>query len=134
MKRTCGIILGIAMIMLLTVIPAMATEVIGEQPDDISMIVLEEAKEAEGAAEAAGAETAVGTVLLEGQEDNYNESAIRFTEDGMLILPRPIKKGKIFIEWNTKEDGTGVSYRPGTIIDPTDIVLYSIWKDEAEEQ
>lgn len=102
MKRTCGIILGIAMIMLLAVIPAMATEVIGEQPDDISMIVLEEAKEAEGAAEAAGAETAVGTVLLEGQEDNYNESTIRFTEDGMLILPRPIKKGKIFIEWNTK--------------------------------
>lgn len=66
------------------------------------------------------------------EEEEYTVSEVRFTEDGMLILPRPVKEGKVFIEWNTEEDGSGTGYKAGEIVDPTDIVLYSIWADEVE--
>ena len=59
----------------------------------------------------------------------YTVSEVRFTADGLLILPRPVKEGKVFVEWNTREDGTGTGYKAGETVDPTDIVLYSIWKD-----
>ena len=65
-------------------------------------------------------------------EEEYTESIPVFTEDGMLILPRPQKDGRIFVEWNTAEDGSGTGYKAGEIIDPTDIVLYAIWTDDIE--
>ncbi len=40
-----------------------------------------------------------------------------------------IKIGYEYIGWNTKEDGTGTEYEPGTKISPTtDISLYAQWK------
>ena len=68
------------------------------------------------------------------EAEEYTVSTPVFTEDGMLILPRPVKEGKHFIEWNTKEDGSGYGYKAGEIVDPTDIVLYSIWEDEVKEE
>ena len=44
------------------------------------------------------------------EDEEYTESKVVFTDDDMLILPRPVKEGKIFVEWNTKEDGTGQGY------------------------
>ena len=64
------------------------------------------------------------------ENEEYTESAVCFTDDGMLILPRPVKEGKVFVEWNTKEDGTGKGYKAGEIVDPENIELYSIWADE----
>ena len=47
------------------------------------------------------------------------------------------KSGVSFVEWNTKKDGTGVSYKPSDIIEFSksvdeinSITLYAIWKDE----
>ena len=67
-------------------------------------------------------------------EEEYTESELRFTEDGMLILPRPVMEGKVFVEWNTEEDGSGVGYKPGEIVDPMGITLYAVWADEAAEE
>ena len=33
-------------------------------------------------------------------EEEYSETELKFTEDGMLILPRPVMEGKVFVEWN----------------------------------
>lgn len=76
------------------------------------------------------AEEPVETVIDEMTEDEeYTESSIVFTDDDMMILPRPVKDGKKFIEWNTKEDGTGEGYKAGEIVDPENIELYAIWAD-----
>lgn len=64
------------------------------------------------------------------EDEEYTESKVVFTDDDMLILPRPVKEGKIFVEWNTKEDGTGQGYNAGEIVDPENIELYAIWADE----
>ena len=62
-------------------------------------------------------------------EEEYTESEVAFTDDDMMILPRPTKDGSIFIEWNTKEDGTGFGYKPGELVNPENIELYAIWAD-----
>ena len=84
--------------------------------------------------EAVHAQMEIDANIPEEDEEYYNVSAVVFTEDGMLILPRPVKEGKVFIEWNTEEDGSGYGYKAGEIVDPTDIVLYSIWEDEVKEE
>ena len=84
--------------------------------------------------EAVHAQMEIDANIPEEDEEYYNVSTVVFTEDGMLILPRPVKEGKVFIEWNTEEDGSGYGYKAGEIVDPTDIVLYSIWEDEVKEE
>lgn len=52
-----------------------------------------------------------------------------------LVLSTPIKEEKIFKEWNTKPDGTGVSYQPGDIYsENADLTLYAIWELDHEHQ
>lgn len=51
-----------------------------------------------------------------------------------IILPEPNRDNYDFIEWNTKNDGTGKSYGGGEIIEIQNIVLYAIWKDRAVAQ
>ena len=84
--------------------------------------------------EAVHAQMEIDANIPEEDEEYYNVSTVVFTEDGMLILPRPVKEGKVFIEWNTEEDGSGYGYKAGEIVDPTDIVLYSIWENEVKEE
>ena len=66
------------------------------------------------------------------EETEYMESKVVFIDIDKMILPRPVKEGKIFIEWNTEEDGSGQGYKAGDIVDPSNIILYSIWEDESE--
>ena len=75
------------------------------------------------------AEESAESVLDEAAEEEYTESKVVFTDDDMMILPRPVRDGKKFIEWNTKEDGTGEGYKAGEIVDPESIELYAIWTD-----
>ena len=63
------------------------------------------------------------------EDEEYTESEVAFTDDDMMILPRPAKDGSVFIEWNTKEDGTGIGYKPGELVNPENIELYAIWAD-----
>ncbi len=71
---------------------------------------------------------------------------------GLTMMPNTISKGatgtvkanaynapdstKIFGEWNTRADGTGISFMPGDSIGsddvPTDITLYAIWRDKLD--
>ena len=46
----------------------------------------------------------------------------------------PTRKGYRFIEWNTKEDGSGTSYDPGATYSKNQVVtLYAIWYRYYEE-
>ena len=47
----------------------------------------------------------------------------------------PVRSGYKFIEWNTKNDGTGTSYKPNGVYDKEqNITLYAIWqKNESTE-
>lgn len=46
------------------------------------------------------------------------------------IINNPFNSDKRFVEWNTKPDGTGTSYKPGdTIVINSDITLYAIWEE-----
>ena len=63
------------------------------------------------------------------EDEEYTETEIVFTDDDMMILPRPVQEGKIFIEWNTREDGTGIGFKAGEIVSPENLELYTIWAD-----
>ena len=44
-----------------------------------------------------------------------------------IVLPELEREGCEFLEWNTKEDGTGKSYKPGEKFTPDgDTTLYAI--------
>lgn len=50
------------------------------------------------------------------------------TVDGSLSTPGISRTGFDFAGWNTRADGTGVSYLPGSSISPiADTVLYAMW-------
>lgn len=73
-------------------------------------------------------------------ETCHISSEIIFAKDGHIVLPEPKKDGDVFVEWNTKKDGSGESFMPGEPI-PMDMIssLYAIWEnaeateDEAED-
>ena len=50
------------------------------------------------------------------------------------FLPSKPDTGKVFLEWNTKADGTGESYAVGDkmTIGGSDITLYAIWGTAAD--
>ena len=40
----------------------------------------------------------------------------------------PSRSGYRFVEWNTKSDGTGISYQPSSYLsNDTDLTIYAIW-------
>lgn len=50
------------------------------------------------------------------------------TVSGISTSPSISKTGYVFSGWNTRADGTGVSYAPGSSIIPVaDITLYAVW-------
>lgn len=50
--------------------------------------------------------------------------------EGMTVTVKPYPGGSYFICWNTKPDGSGISYNPGdTFIITADITLYAIFSD-----
>ena len=60
------------------------------------------------------------------------EQSFRWGYNETVILSEPghsmYKQGYKFEEWNTKKDGSGISYNPGDIYNnPSDVVLYAQW-------
>ncbi len=53
------------------------------------------------------------------------------TRDYKITESIPTRKGFSFVEWNTRVDGSGTSYLPGsTYTGRKDLVLYAIWGNE----
>ncbi len=71
-----------------------------------------------------------GTAMAPNTISKY---AFGIVKDNAYIAPNAFK---IFGEWNTRPDGTGISYQPGDIIRsdsiPSDITLYAIWRDKLD--
>lgn len=56
------------------------------------------------------------------QTKNYEEALT-------LSNKRPTKAGYVFQYWNTKPDGSGADYKPGSIYEENaDLTLYAVWK------
>lgn len=59
---------------------------------------------------------------------------ISYAPGDTVIIPNeiPIREGYDFVEWNTRPDGTGISYQPGdSFIAPDgDLTLYAQWEEE----
>lgn len=77
------------------------------------------------------------TVTYESQVGGDEEIEPQIKEhDKTLILTTQIlsREGYSFIEWNTKSDGSGISYQPGSSFTGNySITLYGIWKKINEE-
>lgn len=46
-----------------------------------------------------------------------------------IVLPKPVRDGYEFVEWNTRIDGEGESYQAGDEIEVTPMALYAIWRE-----
>ena len=56
-------------------------------------------------------------------------------DDNRVTEDIPVRAGYKLKEWNTKPDGTGVSYQPGDIYsENADLTLYAIWELDHEHQ
>lgn len=55
-------------------------------------------------------------------------SASERTDIGSWSMPTPTRAGYTFLGWNTKPDGSGVTYTASSGFPSTDLVLYSQWK------
>ena len=127
LMRQCAIVLAACLILtcgVLAYAEVIPQSIQEEEQDDSVMDVQEEP--VEPVMDVQDEEPVVDDVT---EEEEYTESEVAFTDDGLLILPRPVKDKKVFIEWNTKEDGTGIRYNPGEIVNPENIELYVIWAD-----
>ena len=77
-------------------------------------------------------ESTTGTITY---NSNYGDNQTKtqtftFNTDTQLDKNTFARTGYIFKEWNTKVDGTGISYTDGqTISASEDITLYAIWKN-----
>ena len=71
-----------------------------------------------------------GQQVLDMPEEQTKEKDVDLT----LSESVPTRKGYRFIEWNTKEDGSGTSYDPGATYSKNQVVtLYAIWYRYYEE-
>ena len=71
-----------------------------------------------------------GQQVLDMPEEQTKEKDVDLT----LSENVPTRKGYRFIEWNTKEDGSGTSYDPGATYSKNQVVtLYAIWYRYYEE-
>ena len=127
-KRIIGTALGLAAVIAIAAGPVRAALDVNQIEVEVADGVIENDLTGEENAEV------FEEAAEEPVEEEYTESELRFTEDGMLILPRPVMEGKVFVEWNTEEDGSGVGYQPGEIVDPMGIALFAIWTDETAEE
>ena len=68
-------------------------------------------------------------------ETEYEEVDIEYKDSETIILPVLERDGYVFVEWNTKEDGSGESYKAGEEYKvETDGNLYAIWKKADDTQ
>ena len=78
------------------------------------------------------------TFNLNGAEGENIEKNLVLGREVVVPQVNITKEGMVFKEWNTKEDGTGVSYQPGeTLVYNTrdlstnDVELYAIWTTQS---
>lgn len=77
------------------------------------------------------------TVSYSTQDCNSAPAVQSKTYGADLVLSSitPTRTDYIFKEWNTKPDGTGVSYQPGdTYSENADLTLYAIWELDHEHE
>ena len=65
-----------------------------------------------------------------------SDNTVRYTEKFNITSTIPEKKGYTFLGWNTKEDGTGINYKAGMALSPSEIyndshiTLYAKWEEK----
>lgn len=72
-----------------------------------------------------GTQTPDSRTVAQGAEATFTIAANAFTAP----------EGKVFAKWNTKADGTGTDYNPGSSLSTSsNMTLYAIWEDKTPEQ
>lgn len=99
------------------------TETETETPDDT-------VKESQSAKE----NEKTDTVLSDEKTPNEAETTqvkneVKEIEAVKIVLPKPVRDGYEFVEWNTRIDGEGESYQAGDEIEVTPMALYAIWRE-----
>lgn len=74
------------------------------------------------------------TVLSDEKTPNETETTtvkneVKEIEAVKIVLPKPVRDGYEFVEWNTRIDGEGESYQAGDEIEVTPMALYAIWRE-----
>lgn len=74
------------------------------------------------------------TVLSDEKTPNETETTtvkneVKEIEAVKIVLPKPVRDGYEFVEWNTRIDGEGESYQAGDKIEVTPMALYAIWRE-----
>lgn len=70
------------------------------------------------------------TVLSDEKGPNEAETTtVKEIEAVKIVLPKPVRDGYEFVEWNTRIDGEGESYQAGDEIEVTPMALYAIWRE-----
>ena len=62
-------------------------------------------------------------------EGNTVKNEVKEIEAVKIVLPKPVRDGYEFVEWNTRIDGEGESYQAGDEIEVTPMALYAIWRE-----
>lgn len=57
------------------------------------------------------------------------KNEVKEIEAVKIVLPKPVRDGYEFVEWNTRIDGEGESYQAGDEIEVTPMALYAIWRE-----
>ena len=57
------------------------------------------------------------------------KNEVKEIEAVKIMLPKPVRDGYEFVEWNTRIDGDGESYQAGDEIEVTPMALYAIWRE-----
>ena len=71
-----------------------------------------------------------GGSKVTGGSFNYSPVTAKYGSDLTLPLTEPTKSGYVFKGWNTKEDGSGISYKAGSLykVGASDSKLYAQWE------
>ena len=70
------------------------------------------------------------TFMANGGKDAPDTIVVYEGDYAEIPETEPTRDKYKFVEWNTKDDGTGTSYKPGNILAPmADITLYAIWEE-----
>ena len=110
---------------------------LSEPEEDISIATTNESSEDFTGSTVSRTEDALDDTKSEPEEATPSEETSEVEEYDIEIeepryeLPLPEMDGYIFVEWNTKEDGTGESFKAGDkIVIRDDMELYAIWKED----
>lgn len=69
------------------------------------------------------------------QDEDYSSQTQNPDGSAVTLKGAPVRAGYVFLGWNTKADGTGDAYDPGSelTVSGAPVTLYAQWKKEAPE-